>query len=769
MAAAVADPLSATKSVAAKHAVPAYLISDDVEAAFSPLSSSTITITSLGSSLGFGSSSPIAGAKPDAKSAPVTADHQPNYILTKGADRSDDDGSDAGHGLGIRGVVGLNARSYSSANISTAAESSPSSASDNGSLEMTRGGMRSVSADHTREYGLQALSGEATDDSGVKSPVVPQPQKGQSIPAAVLDPEAVKADLDVSQQPRPATAGKPHTSLTKRLFRPLTRKHGTGLGGAAEDTPPDSKDLIVPARAQSPAAGTGEAAAMDVHAEAKRSPDSAHGDHDRVGTPGCIAAADTAVPENSTPSVHAVPSKSLDISRTEAALSRGSLRRRMMQRSKQDAADPDDNNNSSSRSSTDSNGTAVAKDAAIGPARFQALSRSLASRLGFSSLLADRRRSDDLRFVIAPHPHLPDVVDVYDCDEATAVYRKVSRSGKSWHETFHEVGVEDELNGTAAAVARAYSFFPGADSGGGGGGGPSDYEMASALGLPYPGLGFANGSNSAAASCVTFQSSTSSAVADNRRALRDTTVAMNRARVVARSSMVNSPLAMSSPSTGSLANGATARMTRAHTSVGYVYGGATMSMYGGASTSVPFDKGLLWEALTPYPNQFPLHIKDSRMVIDTMSLASMVLDRHNFCYRFQLGHNRMRWMAKRVKRHQLALQCFVRSTLVAEVFVDYGKGYSPYNSSVPPRQSPQQSPSSNETSGISTPVEHADGSGTPGAIESPSSTKFLPEDGSLPVVTILPAAFMQLQKFETDVVESFIIFTGMQMLECLHI
>ncbi|KAJ2824363.1 hypothetical protein IWW50_003367, partial [Coemansia erecta] len=343
--------------------------------------------------------------------------------------------------------------------------------------------------------------------------------------------------------------------------------------------------------------------------------------------------------------------------------------------------------------------------------------------------------------------------------------------------TFHEVNADaesEEAAMAAAAAAAAMSYYPS------NGGVISDYEMASALGLPYPGLGLAMGYGStAAASCVTFQSSTSSAVADNRRALRDTTVSMGRSHTVAQTSstahdgihVLDSPMALSNPSTVSFVNTGTVRMTR----------GVTMgaSMYG--SSRVPsFDKGLLWEALTPFPNQFPLHIKDSRSVIDTVSLASMVLDRHNFCYRFQMGHNRMRWIAKRARKHQLAMQCFVRNVLAAEVFVDYEKGYSPYNMPVASSRNVATArgfggiDSSNSGSGIATPVETVaddedDDAGAETGAASSSATACLPEDGSLPVVTILSAAFDQLAGFDEGIVESFIIFTGMQMLECLHI
>ncbi|KAJ2311026.1 hypothetical protein IWW54_002870, partial [Coemansia sp. RSA 2705] len=538
-------------------------------------------------------------------------------------------------------------RSYSSANISTAAESA-ASGSSRGSVDLARAAMRSVSVDCTREYGLHMLHGD------VAGPRAAETAAGAEDAAAARSQSA----------PAPGSAAKPQVSLTKRLLGPLTRKHGGSTGGAASD----NQDIV--------GAEQSDSEQLPV-AEPQRS----------LEPPTAANSSDAATAARG-PSV---PSKSLDIDR-RGVLARGPLSRRTMQRSKQEDAIY--------------NHSADAKGAAMGPARFQALSRSLVSRLGFSSLLAERRRAGDLRFVVAPHAQLGEVVEVYDCDGMVPVYRKVSRSGKSWHETFHEIDPDAE--------AQALGCL----------GVPSDYEMAAALGLPYPGIA-GYGSTTAAASCVTFQSSTSSAVADNRRALRDTVAGLSSAP--------------------SFVNAGTVRMAR-----GVTLGAA--SMYAGV---VPFDQGLLWEALTPLPNQFPLHIKDARTVIDTVSLASMVLDRHNFCYRFQLGHNRMRWVARRARKHQLALQCFVRNVLVAEVFVDYEKGYSPYN--MPGLPAPNSS-----SSGGSTPVESEAGAGS-------SATACLPEDGALPVVTILPAAFDQLASFDETIVESFIIFTGMQMLECLHI
>ncbi|KAJ1996845.1 hypothetical protein H4R26_006044, partial [Coemansia thaxteri] len=327
-----------------------------------------------------------------------------------------------------------------------------------------------------------------------------------------------------------------------------------------------------------------------------------------------------------------MPSKSLDAAREPVSvagpLAKGPLNRRVLQRNKREDAIYGVGVSSETASAS-----------ALGPERFQALSRSFASRLGFASTLAARRRPEDLRYVIAPHPQLPEVVEVYDCDERAPVYRKISRSGRSWHETFHEVNAEEELAELEAARQHVYwrqqllhrqARKYGASSGAGEGASAlamSDYEMASALGLPYPGIVGALGgrpktlvATAAAASCVTFLSSASSSGGDHRRTLHDATAAecYEPRHVLANGGLSNQSTA------SFLFQPGTVRMARASTSVGG-RGLLHLSSGEGASSSSggSFDRGLLWEALTPYPNQFPLHVKDARTIIDTVSLASM--------------------------------------------------------------------------------------------------------------------------------------------------
>ncbi|KAJ2786912.1 hypothetical protein GGI15_001125 [Coemansia interrupta] len=818
---------------------------------FSPLSSSTITIASLGSSLGI-SAAPKNGLALVVDSAArktnlsaVTANSE-NYVQGNLPidDDDDDDGSEDGasdssikinstgnvhengcddeafdstngvRSLGIRGIPG-NSLSYSSANMS----STVSDRSDT-SIEMPMVNMRSVSADYTSAYGLHIKSPNVgpLESTDIDVPSAEQARDTESeqmhsrasdAQAAPISLTAVETTATVSSSLR-SKGTNIQRSLTKKLFRPLTwmqpSTSDNNGGGCVADPKGNSDSLsalaptdVTPSERPSTQRQHLQRKSVAVvrqtgaHPLSKDNTKTEDGnlaeydnDNDDGNAAGVSASHETSptvgsVPDPQLQSRHhrqrAVPSKSLDISRRATGIlqSRGPLSRRAMQRSKGEDAIYGGGGLSPSASS-----------GAVGPARFQALPRSLVSRLGFASTLASRRQPGDIRFIIAPHPQFPEIVEVIDCDEMTPVYRKVSRSGKSWHETFHEVDPEDynDLFPTTHLLAAASGNAM-----------LSDYEMACALGLPYPGAVFAGNSSSIysssgrtslrnsesyyhlsgaaprpggfhsnlatnpAASCVTFQSSGSSSVAaadGHRRTVHQDAICEYGATPV---------MGLLNQSTASFMHPGTVRMTRAGTSMG-MYGG------NGASNGTAIDKNLLWEALTPYPNQFPLHIKGARTMGDSISLASLVLDRQLFCYRFQLGNTRMRWSAKRARKHQLALQCFVRNTPVAEVFVDYERGYSPYN--VPnPRSRKQGIPgataaidrrayASNSSSGVSTPME----SDVNGASE---DTAVLPDDGTYPIVTILPAAFTQLSNYDTGLVESFIVFSGLQMLECLHV
>ncbi|KAJ2704487.1 hypothetical protein FB645_003209 [Coemansia sp. IMI 203386] len=822
---------------------------------FSPLSSSTITIASLGSSLGL--KTPNSGLAFGHSNSETSGDAASNYVQGKLPIDDDDDhdddsdrfgsidegfdsSADAGKSLGIRGI-GANPNSYSSANMSSTVSNS-----SGGSIEMPAIGMRSVSADYTSAYGLQIRNSIAgsKNQSASNKPLPPLPadceqeESGESQQTKQPAPLALKAvettasvdvaGLDSSSSVRSSARNlTAQRSLKQRLFRPLTwmqpgdmisdqvsvQNEAASAAAAAIDADTGSRVGVAASESvtgiQTPVNKRNPPAALRNHLQRKSvavvRQNGAHPlsqdstivvEEDQLADPQSaedsqaqqnIFAAD--INSNDIPATplsvavdnkryRATPSKSLDIGRhfgflSSAANSRGPLSRRALQRTKGEDAIY----GSGVTGMAGSGSSALA--GATGPARFQALPRSLASRLGFSSTLASRRQQGDVRFIIAPHPRYAEIVEVIDCDDMAPVYRKVSRSGKSWHETFHEVDADEEDDATGMGM-RGYDNMEGMTSSSVPAGVMSDYDMACALGLPYPGVvafaaGGANSSvyssgraslhNSsyypvvpshlaanAAASCVTFQSSASSSVAAGPVAS-----GIDSSRHVSAHLM-----GLSNQSTASFLQSGTVRMARGTTSIG-MYGGNN-----GGSEGASIDKGLLWEALTPYPNQFPLHIKGARTVEDSISLASLVLDRQLFCYRFQLGSNKMRWTAKRVRKNQLAIQCFVRSYLVAEVFVDYELGYSPYN--IPMAQGRRKhnivgGGSSNSSSGVSTPME-SNGDVANGMSE---DTAVLPEDGTYPIITILPAAFTQLSDYDMTLVESFIVFSGMQMLECLHL
>ncbi|KAJ1901677.1 hypothetical protein LPJ66_000590 [Kickxella alabastrina] len=823
-AADIATTASSSAPGTPKHTIGGSKLSTENANTFSPLSSSTITISSLGLSLELGT--PINGltlVNDPATKTPATDifDQGGQYItdMDEGFDHHDD----AAHDLAIRRLscnANINRDSFSSSMSSTASDSS-----SNGSIIMPSITMRSVSADYSRVYGMQMRNLPPRTNSNTRQAISFATSRNQPTDAELVlsqgfdEQEPLPANTVVAVEvATPAELVEPaeysktdvvHRSLAKKLLHPLSWMQPTGAVAAAGDSQvsraKDATNLNVDApstaaisqlqggsvalrnciqRKSMAAVRQNDVSQLfqDISSSGEATAETSNPNISQTAAPVVKLISNntvgTAEPllKSRRPQQSAVPSKSLDIGRS-AVTSRlcGPLSRHAMQRSKASEAP---------------NINSATEPDAMGPARFQALPRSLVSRFGFSNILALRRQPGDLRFIIAPHPRFSEVVEVIDCDEMAPVYRKVSRSGKSWHETFHEVDPEDSGHGLGAlrgydnVATLADTVIM------------SDYEMASALGLPYPGAAFANygsmysgsgytsprnsdlyysgakGGNisrrtlagNAAASCVTFQSSSvSSSVADNNRRMMNQDAGTNGFGIA-------SAMGLSNQSTASFLNPSTARILRASASMG-MYGLSSV----GSGENASFDKGLLWEALTPYPNQFPLHIKGARTIEDSISLASLVLDRHLFCYRFQLGANKMRWTAKRTRKHQLALQCFVRSALVAEVFVDYERGYSPYSVSNAKGQkkntvAPQQF-ASNSSSRTSTPAgaDILTSSINNSAETATDLMSALPNDGSYPIITILPVAFTQLSAFDSDIVESFIVFTGMQMLECLHV
>ncbi|KAJ2842159.1 hypothetical protein J3B02_005661 [Coemansia erecta] len=181
-----------------------------------------------------------------------------------------------------------------------------------------------------------------------------------------------------------------------------------------------------------------------------------------------------------------------------------------------------------------------------------------------------------------------------------------------------------------------------------------------------------------------------------------------------------------------------------------------------------FDASQLWEISSPNPDMFPMHCRDARGVIDPVPLASMVLDRHQFCFRFQLCGNKMRWQvaSKEECGRRMQLQCFVRSTVVALLFFtitaqqqqqqqpDDGLAHGPAISTC--------STAENSLHRLSLWNRSANRVCAPTMPAAPTDSAKRP---TLPSVVILPTAFGKLPDLDAAVVESFVLFTGIEVLE----
>ncbi|KAJ2701576.1 hypothetical protein FB645_004595 [Coemansia sp. IMI 203386] len=176
-----------------------------------------------------------------------------------------------------------------------------------------------------------------------------------------------------------------------------------------------------------------------------------------------------------------------------------------------------------------------------------------------------------------------------------------------------------------------------------------------------------------------------------------------------------------------------------------------------------FDLSQLWEISSPNPDVFPMHCRDARGVIDPVPLASMVLDRHQFCFRFQLCGNRMRWQvaSKEERGRRLQLQCFVRSTIVALLFFTIS-AQQPNDGLAHGPDSSHQAADDDGWLQQLLGGKRARRAGAPTLrAESADGTQRM----TLPSVVILPAAFGKMPGVEAAVVESFVLFTGIEVLE----
>ncbi|KAJ2679571.1 hypothetical protein GGH99_005527 [Coemansia sp. RSA 1285] len=166
-----------------------------------------------------------------------------------------------------------------------------------------------------------------------------------------------------------------------------------------------------------------------------------------------------------------------------------------------------------------------------------------------------------------------------------------------------------------------------------------------------------------------------------------------------------------------------------------------------------FDAHELWEISSPCPSTFPLHCRDTRGTIDPVRLTPMVLDRHQFCYRFHLAGKKMRWLFKNQARCVDGLQCYVRSTVVAQLL--FG-GHSAKDSALDLDCRIGLSESNQQV--VDNKSERAQPHLPPRSI-----------DSHHPQIIIFPAAYTKLAPIDCAVVESFVLFTGIAVFECfLH-
>ncbi|KAJ2847925.1 hypothetical protein IWW36_003600 [Coemansia brasiliensis] len=158
-----------------------------------------------------------------------------------------------------------------------------------------------------------------------------------------------------------------------------------------------------------------------------------------------------------------------------------------------------------------------------------------------------------------------------------------------------------------------------------------------------------------------------------------------------------------------------------------------------------FEKNRLWEISSPQPGVFPLHCRDTRGSLDPIPLTPMVLDRYQFCYRFYLSGTKMRWQACKQSRSVVELQCFVRNRLAARLLLG--------------------GCSSTGVVGINGRQRLWRNKGTRSSNYSPATYT----ECDAPSIIILPTAFSRLPNVDAAIVESFVLFTGIEVFECfLH-
>ncbi|KAJ2121795.1 hypothetical protein IW147_003962 [Coemansia sp. RSA 720] len=310
------------------------------------------------------------------------------------------------------------------------------------------------------------------------------------------------------------------------------------------------------------------------------------------------------------------------------------------------------------------------------------------------------------RFLLRRHPQFADVLEVLSCQRESIAYRRILHRGKLWCTTFHRV-CDQPAGPTQASVHNNFAI-------------PVEKATAS------------------------FQTDYSPSHAS---------YAIYEPARVMPSTFCGPPptMAYASPSFGGplpYAPSSHAPSSYAPSSSSYTPSFATSdSDQLRQQSQLPqhprvFEFNRLWQISSPQPGVFPLHCRDTRGVLDPVPLTPMVLDRHQFCYRFYLSGTKMRWQARKCGRSVIELQCFVRNSVVALLL--FG-GYGPEDA---PRPEDKRRWRKSGRSG--------------------NYALARAEPDVLPSIVILPAAFSKLVSVDAAIVESFVLFTGIEVFECFR-
>ncbi|KAJ1890755.1 hypothetical protein LPJ66_007294 [Kickxella alabastrina] len=326
-----------------------------------------------------------------------------------------------------------------------------------------------------------------------------------------------------------------------------------------------------------------------------------------------------------------------------------------------------------------------------------------------------QQQSPAVRFALQHHAQYAGVLEIIDCEDMTVAYRKVTREGSTpWMETFHEVP-HQPLPSNFAVGMPVGEYVQGAET------------MQQALSMP----GIDQGSmirNSPSFAASTMSGSTCGPQGKT----------------------------MWPGTQSSYGSMATARTGRPAISSQHQHQQLQLDQQQGGArqrASGWFPHGFtlcqLWEISSPNPAIFPMHCRDTRGIIDTVPLTSMVLDRHQYCFRFHLCGNKMRWLVtSKGATQRIEMQCFLRSTVVATLFGGHTmRTRSTQESHYATRSSQRDRPWF-----VATPPVLQDSVKVQGS-------------GELPCIDVLPVAFSKMPDIDAAVVESFVLFTGIEVFE----